>query len=65
MAQAYEVLKAKWKKRQDTQTVVFGATRDAVVTKLKSLVQTVRFLFTLFQLLEQRIMCMRNFISNS
>ena len=53
MAQAYEVLKAKWKKRQDTQTVVFGATRDAVVTKLKSLVQTVRFLFTLFQLLEQ------------
>jgi len=61
MAHAYEVLKAKWKQRQDTDTVVFGATRDGVVTKLKQLAQTVRLYlphffpipFTLFQLLEQ------------
>ena len=42
MALVYDALKTKWQKRQDTETVVFGATRDAVVTKLNRLVQTVR-----------------------
>ncbi|CAG8534286.1 8286_t:CDS:2 [Paraglomus brasilianum] len=40
MALVYDALKTKWQKRQDTETVVFGATRDAVVTKLNRLVQT-------------------------
>ena len=44
MATPYDVLKAKWKQRQDTDTTVFGATRDEAVTKIKNLAQAVRFL---------------------
>ena len=44
MATPYDVLKAKWKQRQDTDTTVFGATRDEAVTKIKNLAQEVRFL---------------------
>jgi len=50
---SYEALKSKWQKRQDTDTVVFGASRDEAVSKLKK----VRFYplppFFHFQLLER------------
>jgi len=32
---SYEALKSKWQKRQDTDTVVFGASRDEAISKLK------------------------------
>ena len=64
---AYDVLKTKWRLRQDTDTMVFGATRDEAIAKIQNLAKAVRFLPVplnlLCQLVEQeKIKMLRNFI---
>jgi hypothetical protein len=39
MSSQYDVLKAKWKRRQDTDTLVFGTSRDDAIAKINRLAQ--------------------------